>query len=256
MAKHKDPSSAINTALTRALSNAFGSSVIHGVNVIKQRARESTERFYTVLTTPGKFMGVEEPNPELGVAWPRLTQPWIDYKDKLRAKYRMEAPGDRERIRANKGKALQKIYLGVSPLIGGERGDGLDDHLMNILHAKDALAVLGEPKITVEGDGKGNPEIRMLSNGRLQWRAGVYRDGKAIGGQFAPNTESFSAIVHVQLFPNFSNTKGAIRNPLDLFAPRSKQGLGGKIGKLEKQRPLFRAYTRWYLQQVKKELMG
>lgn len=256
MAKHKNPSSAINTALTRALSNAFGGSIIHSVNVIKQRARESTERFYRVLTTPGKFMGVEEPNPELGVSWTRLTQPWIDYKDKIRSKYRMEAPTDRERVRANKGRALQKVYLGVSPLIGEERGGDLDDHLMNILYAKDALAVLGEPKITVEGDGAGNPDVRMLPNGRLQWRAGVRRDGKAIGGQFAPNTESFSAIIHVRMFPNFSNDNGIIRNPLDLFAPKSKRGLGGKIGKLEKQRPLFKAYTRWYMQQVRKELMG
>lgn len=256
MAKHKDPSSAITTALTRALSNAFGGSIEHSINVIKHRAREATERFYQVLTTPGKFMGVEEPNPELGVSWTRLTQPWIDYKDKIRSKYRMEAPTDRERIRANKGRALQKVYLGVSPLIGGERGGDLDDHLMNILYAKDALTVLGEPKITVEGDGAGNPRVSMSPSGKLRWRAGVYLEGRAVGGKWAPNTESFSATIRVRMFPNFSNDNGVIRNPLDLFAPKSKRGLGGKIGKLEKQRPLFKAYTRWYMQQVRKELMG
>lgn len=208
---------------------------------VRRAVDGSTKNFYNTLSS--RFMDVNAAPQELGVTWDRLSLRWRNYKSYVMAglnrtrsgKKKNEKRELRKQLNANSYSGSDRFYFGISPLLKKSRRR---PHLKDMIAALDVEATLGLPEV----------RISQVDNNQVyltQTRPNEVPRVRDVGTARFADTKTLTMEVNIEAYL----TPKLIDRRVKTMIRALSRG-GGQVSKiiarLEKSRPLFIPYLKWY----------
>ena len=205
---------------------------------VRKFAKDANNDFYTILTS--RFMDVNSKPAELEkVSWDSLSGRWQKYKQYVLG-------GGNRKTGSNPGKGsrgAQRFYYGISP-----QRKPFGPHLKDVLSGMSAADTLGTPEVNMKG-GSSLGGVRLTSNGFN--RMPRARDSR---GRYIKAGALFMDLeIEVYLTPKLLGR--STKQILNMLAGADDSRFAKKLRGLERQRPLFRPYVLWYLENKRQQLI-
>jgi hypothetical protein len=212
---------------------------------VRRMVDNSTEDFYRTLTS--RFMDVNKAPQELGVAWPRLTARWRNYKtyvmaglNRTRSK---KAKGQKRQLRrelnSSSSAGSDRFYFGISPMVKSKKRRR--PNLKSLIAVLNVEETLGKPQIVMTQSGESNVQLRQGAPNS------VPRVVNARGNRFV-DTKNLQMEVEIEAYLT-PKLKGKRTYSFIEAMALGNENLGEIMGAIEKRRPLFRPYLIWYVDQ-------
>ena len=205
---------------------------------VRKHSKNLSTDFYTILTS--RFMDVNSQPAELEkVSWDDLSDRWRMYKQ-----YVLGGGNRKTNPKPNKGsRNAMRFYYGISPY-----RKPFGPHLKDVLSGMSVVDTLGTPQVNMKG-GSTLGGVRLTSNGLN--RLPRARDSR---GRYVKTGALFMDLeIEVYLTPKLLGR--STKQLLNMLAGDEDSRFAKKLRGLERQRPLFRPYALWYLDQKREQLI-